>query len=98
MAGRDYPLSLGYQARQGGPVRESCFRLQARVAFAASTMMSTTFPGAVSRGVWSTECDRTVAFMRSAMKRCVLGLIIRSCSARRYHTGLVFHAGRPTAS
>ena len=40
--------------------------------------MSTTFCGAVSKGVWSTAKDRTVAFIRSAMNRCFLGLIIES--------------------
>ena len=35
----------------------------------ASRMMSTTVEGAVTRGVWSTGCERIRAFIRSAMKR-----------------------------
>src|SRR5215467_9325365 len=32
-------------------------------------------------GVWSTGCDRALAPIRAAMKRCVFGLIMRSSSA-----------------
>src|SRR2546421_105363 len=49
--------------------------------------------GSVYIGVWSTWCDLTFALIRSAMKRCVLRLIMRSSSASRNHEGLVFHAG-----
>ena len=49
-------------------------------------------------GVWSTATDRIVAFMRSAIKRCVFGLIIRSSSASRYQVGFVFQAGAGTGS
>ena len=36
--------------------------------------------------------------MRSATKRCVFGLNIRSSSASRYHDGIVLHAGVCIAS
>ena len=42
--------------------------------------------------------DFTVAFMRSAMKCCVWGLIIRSSSATRYHVGFDFQAGAGAGS
>ena len=35
----------------------------------ASRMMPTAADGAVTRGAWSTGCDRSRAFIRSAMKR-----------------------------
>ena len=43
--------------------------------------------------LWSTSCDRIFAPIRSAMKRCVSGEIMRSSSANRNHDGFVFHAG-----
>src|SRR5207253_8682283 len=64
-----------------------------RVSRAACNITSITRFGSVYIGVWSTWCDLTFALIRSAMKRCVLGLIMRSSSASRNHEGLVFHAG-----
>ena len=60
----------------------------------ASRKMSTTRPGAVTIGAWSTGCDRTRARIRSAIKRCVSATIMRSCSAMRNQLGRSFHSGR----
>src|SRR5262245_6364572 len=63
------------------------------VRLVASRIKSVTRSGAVYIGLWSTRSDRMLAPMRSAMKRCAFGLIMRSSSASRYHEGFAFHAG-----
>src|SRR5271169_5319112 len=61
-------------------------------------MMSTTRPGAVTIGVWSTGYDRTRAPIRSAINRCVSRTIMRSCSAMRNQVGRFFQSGRFTGT
>lgn len=68
------------------------------VAVAASRITSTTSAGSEYMGVWSTRCDRMVAPIRSAMNRCVFGLIMRSSSAIKYHDGFDFQNGAGTDS
>src|SRR6267142_2222068 len=69
-----------------------------RVSRAASKSTSITRCGSVYIGVWSTGDERILAPIRSAMKRWVFGLIMRSSSASKNHDGFVFHAGTGDAS
>jgi serine/threonine protein kinase len=64
-----------------------------KVLDSASEMISTTRFGAVYMGLWSTGWEWMFAPIRSAMKRCVAGLIMRSSSASRYQLGFVFQVG-----
>jgi hypothetical protein len=53
----------------------------------AAAMTSATARGLLISGVWSTSWEEIRARIRLAMKSCVAGLIIRSCSATRYQEG-----------
>src|ERR1700678_4144023 len=69
---------------------------QALICCRTSVSNSTTVPGAVTLGIWSTGRALIRAFMRSAMNRWVCGIIIRSCSASKYQVGTSIQRGRPT--
>src|SRR6266704_4085457 len=56
-------------------------------------MSRTTDSGAEASGVWSTAWESMWALIRSAMKRCVAGEIMRSSSASMYHDGFSVQPG-----